>query len=130
MKNALSIKLFDRKLNYEVLMKRLWLKGSLKGDIALTDVRHVFYMVRFSNMDDYKFLLTQGPCTIGESYLTIKKWVPSFVADEAPIKTLIAWARITHLSVEYFDKKYLMKIGENVGKVIKIDRNTESMDRG
>ncbi|XP_010684971.1 uncharacterized protein LOC104899471 [Beta vulgaris subsp. vulgaris] len=72
----------------------------------------------------------EGPWMIGESYLTIRRWVPNFIADEAPIKTLTAWVRIPHLSVEYFDKQILHKIGSKIGKVIKIDRNTESMDRG
>ena len=129
-KNSLIIKLFDKKLGYEVLMRRLKAKWSLKGEIALTDVGHAYYVVCFSNLEDYDFVLTQGPWMIGESYLTIRRWIPNFIADEAPIKTLTAWVRIPHLSVEYFDKQILHKIGSKIGKVIKIDRNTESMDRG
>lgn len=117
-------------MGYEVLMRRLKAKWSWKGEITLTDVGHAYYVVRFSNLDDYDFVLTQGPWMIGESYLTIRRWVPNFIADEAPIKTLTAWVRIPHLSVEYFDKQILHKIGSKIGKVIKIDRNTESMDRG
>lgn len=51
-KNSLIIKLFDKKLGYEVLMRRLKAKWSLKGEIALTDVGHAYYVVRFSNLDD------------------------------------------------------------------------------
>ncbi|XP_010689461.1 uncharacterized protein LOC104903161 [Beta vulgaris subsp. vulgaris] len=129
-RNALIIKLFDKRLGYEVLMRRLNQKWSLKGQIALTDVGYAYYVVRFSNNEDYNFVLTQGPWMIGDSYLTIRKWTPNFVSDEAPIKTLTAWVRIPHLSVEYFDKHVLHKIGSKIGRVIKIDRNTESMDRG
>lgn len=32
--------------------------------------------------------------------------------------------------MEYFDRQFLFKIGENIGRVIRIDKNTESMDRG
>ena len=128
--NALIIKLFDKKMSYEVLVRNLKCRWSLKRQIALTDVGHAFYVVRFSNLDDYEFVLTQGPWMIGDSYLTIRKWIPNLVADEEPIKFLTAWVRIPHLSVEYFDKQILHKIGEKIGKVIKIDRNTESMDRG
>lgn len=42
----------------------------------------------------------------------------------------MAWIRIPNLSVKYFDKLVLHKIGSKIGKVNKIDRNTESMDRG
>ena len=129
-RNAIIIKLFDRKLGYEVLMRRLKFKWNLKGNIALTDVGHAFYVVRFTSYEDYEFVMTQGPRMIGDSYLTIRKWVPNFIADEAPMRHLTAWVRIPNLSVEYFDKQILHKIGAKIGKVIKIDRNTESMDRG
>ena len=129
-RNSLIIKLFDRKLSYEILVRRLRSKWNLKGDIAFTDVGHAYYVVRFNNLADYDFVLTQGPWLIGDSYLTIRKWVPNFVSDQEPIKKLTAWVRIPHLSVEYFDKQFLHKIGAKIGKVIKIDRNTESMDRG
>lgn len=111
-------------------MRRLKSKWSLKGDIALTDVAHAFYVARFSNIEDYEFLLTQGPCMIGYNYLTIRKWMPNFIADEAPIKSLTAWVIIPNLSVEYFDKLVLHKIGSKIGEVSKINRNTESMGRG
>ncbi|XP_021738160.1 uncharacterized protein LOC110704649 [Chenopodium quinoa] len=129
-RNALIIKLFDKRMSYAILVKRLRLKWQLKGDIALTDVGHDYYVVRFNNMEDYDWVLSQGPWLIGDSYLTIRKWEPNFVADEAPIKKLNAWVRIPQLSVEYFDKKFLYEIGSKIGKVVKIDRNTESRDRG
>ena len=44
-KNSLIIKLFDRKLGYEFLMRRLKAKWNLKGEIALTDVGHAYYVV-------------------------------------------------------------------------------------
>lgn len=128
--NALIIKLFDRRMRYEDLIRRLKLKWSLKGEISLTDVGCAYYVVRFTSLEDYSFVLTQGPWTINESYLTIRKWIPNFIPDEEPIKVLTAWVRIPNLSVEYFDKQFLMKIGAKIGRVIKIDKHTESMSRG
>lgn len=128
--NALIIKLFDKRLRYDDLIKVLRMKWSLKGDIALTDVGCAYYIVRFTNMEDYNFVMTQGPWMIGDSYLTIRKWIPNFVPDEEPIKVLTAWVRIPNLSVEYFDKSFLYKIGGKIGRVIKIDKHTESMNRG
>ncbi|XP_021846727.1 uncharacterized protein [Spinacia oleracea] len=128
--NALIIKLFDKRLSYAVLIRRLRLKWNLKGAIALTDVGCAYYVVRFSSLEDYDFVLTQGPWMIGESYLSIRKWVSNFVPDESPIKTLTAWVRIPNLSVEYFDRQFLQRIGEKIGRVVRIDKNTESVDRG
>lgn len=129
-KYSLIIKLFDKRLSYAVLIRRLKLMWNLKGEIALTDVGCAFYVARFTSMADYDFIMTQGPWMIGESYLTIRKWVPNFVPDEEPIKKLTAWVRIPNLSVEYFDRTFLQRIGEKIGRVVRIDKNTESMDRG
>lgn len=87
-------------------------------------------MVRFTSLEDYEFVMTQGPWMIGDSYLTIHKWVPNFIQDEEPIKTLTAWVQIPNLSVEYFDREFLHRIGAKIGRVVRIDKNTESMDRG
>lgn len=103
---------------------------SLKGDIALTDVGCAHYVVLFTSMADYDFVMTQGPWMIRDSYLTIRKWIPNFVPDEEPIKTLTTWVRIPNLLVEYFDKAFLHRIGEKIGRVVRIDKNTESMDSG
>lgn len=67
---------------------------------------------------------------IGDNYLTIRKWVSNFVLGEEPIRTLTVWVRISNLSVEYFDKKFLHRIREKIGKVVRIDKNTKSMDIG
>ncbi|XP_056688450.1 uncharacterized protein [Spinacia oleracea] len=128
--NSLIIKLFDKRLSYAVLIRRLRLMWSLTGEIALTDVGCAYYVVRFTSMADYEFVLTQGPWMIGDSYLTIRKWIPNFFPDEEPIKTLTAWVRIPNLSVEYFDRNFLHHIGKKIGRVVRIDKNTESMDRG
>lgn len=98
-KYSLIIKLFDKRLSYAVLIRRLKLMWSLKGEIALTDVGCAYYVARFTSMADYDFIMTQGPWMIGDSYLTIRKWVPNFVPDEEPIKRLTAWVRIPNLSV-------------------------------
>ncbi|KAL2935658.1 hypothetical protein RDABS01_018776 [Bienertia sinuspersici] len=81
-------------------------------------------------MEDYNFVLTQGPWMIGDSYLTIRKWVPNFISNESPIRFLTSWIRIPNLSVEYFDRQFLHRIGGKIGRVIRIDRNTESRDWG
>ncbi|XP_021771333.1 uncharacterized protein At4g02000-like [Chenopodium quinoa] len=73
---------------------------------------------------------SHGPWIIGDSYLTIRKWISNFVADEAPIKFLTAWVRIPNLSIEYFGKEFLHKIGSKIGKVVNIDRNTEAKKIG
>lgn len=129
-KHALIIKMFDSKIGYMSLMKRLKKKWELTGGLILTDIGHDYFIARFSNIGDYNHVLTQGPWMLDDNYLTIRKWVPNFIPDNQPMRFLTAWVRIPHLSVEYFDKEFLRKIGGKIGKVARIDNNTAMAQRG
>ncbi|XP_021727443.1 uncharacterized protein LOC110694584 [Chenopodium quinoa] len=123
-RNILIIRMFDGSLGYIGLMKRLKRKWQLKGEMSLTDIGCKYFIARFNNQEDYNFVLTQGPWLIDDKYLTIRKWTPNFIPEEASIKVLTAWVRTLNLSVEYFDKELLKKIGAKIGKVIRVDKST------
>lgn len=129
-KQSLIIKMFNGKVGYMGLMRKLKRKWSLKGDMILTDIGCKYYIARFTNNEDYHHVLTQGPWMIDDNYLTIRKWTPNFIADDAPIKVLTAWVRIPSLSVEYFDSDFLHKVGSKIGKVLRIDKTTAQAERG
>ncbi|XP_021726906.1 uncharacterized protein LOC110731183 [Chenopodium quinoa] len=128
-KHTLIIKMFNRKIGYMALMKRLKKKWELKGGLILTDIGYDYFIARFSIVDDYNHVLTQGPWMLDDNYLTIRKWVPNFIPDDAPLRFLTAWVRIPNLSVEYFDKEFLLKVGNKIGKVVRIDNNTAMAQR-
>ncbi|KAL8142511.1 hypothetical protein V2J09_015543 [Rumex salicifolius] len=105
-------------------------KWCLKGLLTLVDIGNEYYIAKFANADDFHHVLMQGPCMIGENYLTIRRWKPNFdpFTDEA--KVLMAWIRIPELSMEYFHEGFLRRVGSLVGRVIRVDRTTIVADRG
>lgn len=129
-KNTLIIRMFDGSLGYMGLMKRLKRKWQLKGEFSLTDIGCKYFIARFTNLDDLNYVLTQGPWLIDDTYLTIRRWSPNFIPEEASINVLTTWVRIPNLSVEYFDKEFLKKIGSKIGKVIRVDKSTAYAERG
>lgn len=129
-KNSLIIKMFDGNLGYMGLMRRLKKKWNIRGELSLTDIGCKYFIARFTNSADYNYVLTQGPWMLDDNYLTIRKWVPNFVPDNAPITVLTAWVRIPNISVEYFDVQFLNKIGSKIGKVLRVDKSTAQADRG
>lgn len=129
-RHSLIIKMFDGNLGYMGLMRRLKKKWSIRGELALTDIGCRYFIERFTNEADYNFVLTQAPWMIDDCYLTIRKWVPNFVPDEAPITVLTAWVRIPNLAVEYFDIGFLSKIGSKIGKVLRVDKTAAQAERG
>ncbi|XP_021731247.1 uncharacterized protein LOC110698146 [Chenopodium quinoa] len=129
-KDSLIIKMFSGRLGYMGLMRRLKKKWNIKGELALTDIGCDFYISRFTNSAYYNYVLTQGPWLLDDNYLTIKKWIPNILSDEAPIKVLTSWVRIPNLPIEYFDINFLNNIGTKIGKILRVDKTTAQAERG
>lgn len=110
------------------LMKRLKKKWQLKGNLALTYIGCKYFIAHFSSVDEYHYVLTQGPWLIDDIYLTIRKWSPNFIPEEASINILTTWVRIPNLLVEYFDKDFLHKIASKIGKALRVDKSTANAD--
>ena len=90
-----------------------------------------YYATRFTNMEDYEHVMLNGPWMIGDNYLVIREWMPNFVPEEDTITTLTAWVCIPKLSVEYFNKNFLLyKIGQKIGRVLEVDSTTANVERG
>ena len=47
---------------------------------------------KFANLEDYDYVLSEGPWMIANHYLTIRKRCPSFQPEEDAIKNLAVWA--------------------------------------
>ncbi|KAL8158973.1 hypothetical protein V2J09_000510 [Rumex salicifolius] len=103
---------------------------NLKGDFMMVDLGNEYYVIKFSNDEDFNHVLTNGLWLIGESYLSIQRWRPNFIAKEKPIIFFTAWIHIPNLSMEYFDERILRKIGAKVGRVMKIHRTTSATECG
>jgi len=130
-RNGLIIRMFDKGIGYLQLKRRLKTKWALRGDFSLIDIGYDYYITRFTNMEDYDHVMLNGPWMIGDNYLVIRAWVLNFVPEEDHITKLTAWVRIPKLSVEYFNKQFLLhKIGHKIGRVLKIDSTTENVERG
>jgi len=66
------------------------MKWALKGDLSKIDIGHDYYVTRFTNLEDYDHVVTNGPWMIGDNYLVIREWVPNFVPEEDTITKLTA----------------------------------------
>jgi hypothetical protein len=71
-----------------------------------------------------------GPWFIYDHYLTVQEWKPNFNPISDTIKEVAVWMRISGLPIEYYDSQILSFIGNNVGKTVKVDKNTLAQERG
>ena len=114
-RNALIIKMFEKGVGCSLMQRSPKSKWKLKEEFSFIDIGCDCYITRFSNVDDYRHVLTQEPWLTGDNYLTIRRWVSNFVRYDAPIRFLTAWIRIPNISIEYFDMEFLEMIGSKVG---------------
>ena len=129
-KNSLIIKMFDKNAGYLQLMECLKQRWNLRGNFSLIDIRHAYFIARFDLPTDHDHVLANGPWLINDHQLTIRKWVPNFIANDGPIHIITAWVRISRLSVEYFNAEFLQKIGNKTGTIRRVDDTTASAERG
>ncbi|XP_019151954.1 PREDICTED: uncharacterized protein LOC109148674 [Ipomoea nil] len=65
-----------------------------------------------------------------DHYVIVQQWTPNFIPSKNRVQKILAWVRLSSIPVEYFDEVYLWKLGEQIGKPIKIDTTTSLASRG
>lgn len=113
-----------RRIGYRFLLDRLPKLWNLTGNFELIDIQNEFFLVRFSEALDYERVLYEGQWMIFGHYLTVQRWKPEIRPFEESIKRIAAWIRIQDLPIEYYDKHFLWKLGNKVGKTLKVDVHT------
>ncbi|CAL2260806.1 unnamed protein product [Prunus armeniaca] len=129
-KNALIIKLLGRSHTYNYLHAKLQQKWSLKGGWKLVDLVNDYFVVKFELEENLNFVLTGGPWIIAGQYLVMQKWRPGFCPASAKITRMAAWIRVFALQLECFNVWSLKRIGNLLGKLLKMDSLTTSQNWG
>ncbi|KAI9128212.1 hypothetical protein K1719_001205 [Acacia pycnantha] len=80
-------------------------------------------------MDDYMEALTGGPWVILDAYLSVAQWRPEFSPKQEKIVSGVAWVRFPDLPAPLFDKKFLLNLGNSIGKAIRLDVHTTQRTR-
>ena len=95
-----------------------------KASLDLVAMDNGFFLVKFSSVDDCEFVKCGGPWLIFDHYLTVCPWRPNFDTEQDELKSLLVWVRILCLPIEDYDHAFLMKVGEKIGKPVRIDDAT------
>lgn len=119
--NALIIKLLRLSHMYNYLHARLQQKWCLKGGWKLVDLVNDYFVVKFKLEEGLNFVLTGGPWIIAGQYLVMQKWRSGFCPATAKITRMATWIRISAIQLGCFDVWALKRIGNLLGKLLKID---------
>ncbi|XP_019224117.1 PREDICTED: uncharacterized protein At4g02000-like [Nicotiana attenuata] len=105
----------------------LW---SPSEQLILIDLGWDFFIVKFSKEENLVKALQKGPWFLSGNFLSVRRWEPKFVPQEATLSFTAIWVRLPQLPTEFYDKEILVKVGRKLGKLLKIDTCTSATLRG
>ncbi|MBA0838050.1 hypothetical protein Goarm_010147, partial [Gossypium armourianum] len=79
---------------------------------------------------DYEKVLTQDPWVVFVQYLTVQSWTLDFSPLQLFPGTIMAWICLLGLLRVLYKRRILEEIGGLIGKVAKLDFNTDNGSRG
>ncbi|KAI9127363.1 hypothetical protein K1719_001922 [Acacia pycnantha] len=81
--------------------------------------------------EDKEYAFQEGPWMIDDHYLIVQRWRPNFNPWKADLQcNIAAWIRLPDVPFEFYNVESLRRIGNMVGRMIKIDRSTSIYEKG
>ncbi|XP_019253928.1 PREDICTED: uncharacterized protein LOC109232625 [Nicotiana attenuata] len=71
-------------------------------------------------------VLAEGSWFVIGHFISIWKWEPNFLLAESKLAITTIWMRLPQLSTEFYDRAFLEKMENRVGKLLKIDTCTST----
>ena len=125
--NALVGRFAVGRPSMEIIRKFIVSLG-LRGEcpIGLLDSKHI--LLRPSVEEDYTRLWCRKSWYIGKFHMSLSKWTidfkPGAESSIAPV-----WVNFPGLPLPFFEKQFLLKLGNLLGRPLKVDEATASLKR-
>ncbi|KAJ1441395.1 Ribonuclease H-like superfamily [Sesbania bispinosa] len=123
-KRALIVKLLGKRVGLRFMQGRLMKLWQPQRRMKVIDLDNDYFVIRFADWGDLNKVLEGGPWVIMGHYLVIQRWKPEFLPYEDELKRVSVCIRIPELPIEYYDNHVLWRIGDVVGRTVKVDANT------
>lgn len=129
-RRALIIRVLGRNIHFRVLADRIQKLWQLEYECELIDIDKGYLVARFYFQANYLRVINGGPWMVLDHYLTISKWKPNFRPGANEIRSTLVWLRLPLLPLEMFVEDTLLRVGNAVGRAIKVDPFTADMFKG
>ncbi|CAN1163739.1 hypothetical protein LINPERHAP1_LOCUS28754 [Linum perenne] len=126
---ALVVKVLKKSFSFLAVKRRLEFLWARSGPIQVSDLDNSLFLVRFAQENDYKAAAFGGPWKIYDFYIAVAQWSPSF-SEEDPFKMILTLARLPKLPIQYFNQVAVERIGNYIGKTVRLDLATAEGARG
>ncbi|KAI9102350.1 hypothetical protein K1719_023552 [Acacia pycnantha] len=129
--NSLIIKVLGANFPTYIIRDRINRMWRPKDPLKLIPLSNGYYIVSFSNKEDREYAFLEGPWMIEDHYLIVQRWRPNFSPWKVDFQCHIAaWVRLPDVPLEFYNVESLSRIGNMIGKMIKVDRSTSIYDKG
>ncbi|XP_031131691.1 uncharacterized protein LOC116033077 [Ipomoea triloba] len=129
-RRSLILRVLGRKVSYSYLLQRLQKMWISEANFDLIALDQDYFVAKFESLRDYEFAKYEGPWIILGHYLTVQEWEPNFHPYKNKLSKLLVWARLPAIPIEYFEEGFLMKIGKQIGRPVKVDTTTSLVSIG
>ncbi|CAN1747834.1 Ubiquitin C-terminal hydrolase 12 [Linum perenne] len=120
-KKALIVKVLGHRFPLTDIRSRLNSLWAKQGRIQVSDISNSFFAVRFTSQADYDCVLVKGPWMMHHYYLTVQRWQPFFNPNLENVWKTLTWVRLPDLPLEFFNEEAVLRIGNLVGSVVRVD---------
>ncbi|KAK4283840.1 hypothetical protein QN277_000747 [Acacia crassicarpa] len=124
---ALILTVLGRKFNLYVLkdlLTNIW--GF--SNFELINIPNNYFVVRFQDQDlwrsQYKKVLYEGPWVIKQHCVIVRRWTPYFNPYKNALGRVATWVRIPDVPMHLYNKHYISRLGDQIGRTLKVDMNT------
>ncbi|XP_020216874.1 uncharacterized protein LOC109800506 [Cajanus cajan] len=123
-KNSLVIQVLGKRVAFRMLDNKVQREWARTGVVRLIDMSEDHYLVQFTSEEDYKHALFEGSWLIEDHYIVVQIWKPFFMVTAKQTRKIATWIRLPKLPIELFNDRFLWRVGNKLGTMLKIDKLT------
>lgn len=124
------VKLLGRNIIYTLLQNKICSLWKPVKPFRLVDIKYRYYLAKFQDQWDFEKVICQGPRIVHDQYLIVQLWSVDFSPSQPYPNVVMTWIRLSRLPGHMYNRKVLKEIGGLIGKVAKLDFNTNNGIRG
>lgn len=129
-RQSLIIKVMGRGVGFMYLLNRIKSLWKPKAEIEMIALENDYFLVKFNSIMDYQYAAYKGPWMVLDHYLIVKEWCPNFDPFEVTEEKMLVWVRFPVLPIEYFKEAFLQKVGNKIGRFVRMDEATSITTKG
>ena len=127
--NTLICKVIGRSFSREFLSRELQKMWSWEGSLDMTTLGRGFYSIQCPSQLKRSEIIVNSPWFLLGCHIWTQCWSAGFRPSATQVTEKPRWVALPELPIEFFNKNILQKVGNSLGKLLKIDAHSLTGDK-